>query len=57
MKVNRMQCRCKVENIGSKKVMEKLGMKFEGVVRQEVFHRNRYWDMYYYSILRNEFME
>lgn len=57
MNVNRIQCRCKVENVGSKRVVEKLNMKYEGILRQKLFHRERFWDMYYYSILRNEFME
>jgi ribosomal-protein-alanine N-acetyltransferase len=55
LSANRIQCRCKIENLGSKRVMEKLGMHYEGIHREEIFHRNRYWDMYYYSTLKSEF--
>ena len=35
----RVQARCKIENKPSVRVMEKLGMKFEGTHRSEIFHR------------------
>ncbi len=52
--VERLQCRCKVENLASARVMEKLGFQKEGVLRSEVFHRNIFWDMHYTSLLRSE---
>jgi [ribosomal protein S5]-alanine N-acetyltransferase len=52
--VERIQCRCKAENEASLRVMEKLGFNKEGVLRNEVKHRGRYWDMIYTSILRSE---
>jgi ribosomal-protein-alanine N-acetyltransferase len=55
--VNRIQCRCKVENQASKKVMEKLGMQYEGIHRKEIYHRDQHWDMYYFSLLRDEFLK
>ena len=33
MNLNRIYARCFVENIGSQKVLEKVGMKFEGILR------------------------
>jgi len=50
----RIQARCKTENKASARVMEKLGMQFEGTHRSETFHRNQYWDMHYYSILKGD---
>jgi ribosomal-protein-alanine N-acetyltransferase len=52
--IERLQCRCKAENIPSARVMEKLGMKREGTLRAATFHRARYWDMHYFSLLREE---
>lgn len=52
--LTRMQARCKTENISSAKVMEQVGMKFEGTLRSAIFHRSRHWDMHYYAILRSE---
>lgn len=50
--VKRLQCRCKSENKASARVMEKLGMKYEGTLKAAVFHRDKHWDMLYYSIVK-----
>lgn len=50
----RIEARCKVENIGSSRVMEKAGMKFEGVLRKQVFSKGAHHDMKMYSILRDD---
>lgn len=52
--IERLQCRCKVENAPSARVMEKIGMTFEGTLRASLLHRDRYWDMHYYALLRPE---
>ncbi|MEB3327887.1 MAG: GNAT family N-acetyltransferase [Candidatus Sericytochromatia bacterium] len=52
--VERLQCRCKVENVASARVMEKLGLQREGVLRSALHHRGRDWDMAYYAVLRGE---
>jgi [ribosomal protein S5]-alanine N-acetyltransferase len=52
--LNRIQARCDVLNIGSARVMEKVGMSFEGVLRQQLFEKGSYRDMKMYSILRSE---
>ena len=52
--LNRIQARCDVPNIGSARVMEKAGMSFEGVLRQQLFSKGSYRDMKMYSILRSE---
>lgn len=41
-------------NKASRRVMEKLGMRYEGTMRHEVFKDNRYHDMNYYGIIREE---
>lgn len=51
--IERLQCRCKSENIASERVMQKLGMTYEGTLRRAIYHRNQFWDMKYYSILRS----
>ena len=43
-----------VENIASARVLEKVGMTFEGIVRQYAYTLDRFWDLKVYSILREE---
>lgn len=47
--LNRIQARCKAENLASAKVMQKCNMQFEGTLRSCLFHRDRFWDMHYYA--------
>ena len=54
MNLNRVQAMCDVPNIGSARVMEKIGMRFEGVLREYFFEKGRYIDLKLYSILRSE---
>jgi ribosomal-protein-alanine N-acetyltransferase len=54
LRLNRIEARCETANIGSARVMEKAGMTFEGVLRQQVYTKSRYRDMKIYSILRSE---
>lgn len=57
MSLNRIMGRCEVHNIASARVMEKVGMQREGILRQHLFVKDRYWDLKIYSILREEFFE
>ena len=50
--VERVQARCKKENVASARIMEKLGMRYEGTLRSAVFHQGRFWDVEYRAILR-----
>ncbi len=50
----RIEARCKIENTGSSRVMEKAGMKFEGILRKQVFSKGEHHDMKMYSILHDE---
>lgn len=54
LELHRVEARCEPENVGSERVMQKLGMQFEGVLRQHVFSKGRFRDMKLYSILRDE---
>jgi ribosomal-protein-alanine N-acetyltransferase len=47
--LKRIQGRCKAENLPSAKVMQKIGMSYEGTLKSALFHRDRYWDMCYYA--------
>ena len=51
MQVNRIQGGCVVENVASRKVMEKCGMHFEGVLEKYIKLSDGYHDMRMYSIV------
>lgn len=52
--VNRIYAKCHLENLASARVMEKLGMQCEGIMRACVFKEGKFMDMYCYSVLREE---
>jgi ribosomal-protein-alanine N-acetyltransferase len=52
--VIRIQARCKTENRASARVMEKIGMTFEGTLKAALFHRNQHWDIRYFAVLKDE---
>lgn len=47
--LKRIQAHCKADNKASARVMEKIGMSFEGTLRSSIFHRNQFWDMHCYA--------
>ncbi len=55
LKLNRIEARYIVGNEVSRRVMEKVGMKFEGVRRQSLLNRGDYVDVGYCSILASEY--
>jgi [ribosomal protein S5]-alanine N-acetyltransferase len=55
MELVRIQARCFVDNHPSQRVMEKVGMSFEGIIRKGMFVKGQHWDLKMYSILREEF--
>jgi len=57
MNLNRIEARCQVQNVASSGVMEKVGMTFEGILRQQMLIKGEYWDLKIYSILREEFFD
>lgn len=54
MALNRIEARCLPANIGSARVMEKAGMQYEGLLREQMYAKGRYHDLKMYSILRRE---
>lgn len=56
-KLNRIQARHMTVNPASGRVMEKAGMKFEGILRQSIYRWDSFEDSAIYSILRDEFEE
>lgn len=54
MALKRVEATCMIPNRASEKVMQKCGMKFEGVLRQRLFAKNEYHDLKMYSILRTD---
>ncbi|RDU34977.1 GNAT family N-acetyltransferase [Neobacillus piezotolerans] len=55
MELVRIQARCFIENIGSARVMEKVGMSFEGVNRKAAFIKGKHRDLKIYAILKEDF--
>lgn len=55
LKLIRIEARCHPENIGSAKVMEKSGMKFEGILRKHIWAKDDYQDVKIYSIIKDDF--
>ena len=56
MGLNRIEARCEAPNVGSARVMEKIGMSYEGLLREQMYEKNRFRDMKIYSILRREWL-
>lgn len=52
-KIKRIECGCCIENIPSKKVIEKNNMIYEGIIEKEVLLKDGYHDMYLY-VLENK---
>ena len=55
-KINRLELKIYPENIGSKRVAQKCGYQYEGLLRGCDFHRGENRDMESYAILRGEAM-
>ncbi|MBM7613644.1 GNAT family N-acetyltransferase [Alkaliphilus hydrothermalis] len=55
LELNKIYALCMKGNRGSSKVMEKMGMIFEGLKREDVMKWGEYVDLESYSILRKEY--
>jgi RimJ/RimL family protein N-acetyltransferase len=53
--LNRIHARHMTKNAASGRVMEKAGMKFEGVLRQSIYRWEKFEDAAIYSILQEEY--
>lgn len=54
MMLNRIEARCMTENRLSSRLLERLGMTREGVLRQQICVKGSYYDMEMHSILKEE---
>lgn len=55
MKLNRIVARCFAPNTASEKVMRKVGMSYEGTLREHLYLKDAYQDLKVYSILKSEY--
>ncbi|ENH96059.1 GCN5-related N-acetyltransferase [Gracilibacillus halophilus YIM-C55.5] len=55
LKANRIEGRCDIHNVGSQKVLKKVGMTYEGTLRKNEFIKGEFRDTQIYSILADEF--
>lgn len=52
--LHRIHAHCIAENGPSARVLERIGMRREGVFREHEFFRDRWWDVHWYGILASE---
>lgn len=52
---NRIEAECCVKNMGSRRILEKAGMRYEGILRKSAKLNAGICDMMWYSVLREEF--
>jgi ribosomal-protein-alanine N-acetyltransferase len=52
--LNRIEGTCMLSNVASARVMEKVGMRYEGILRQYVLAKDAFHDMKLYAILRED---
>lgn len=52
--VHRLWASCVPENVGSARVLAKLGMRLEGHLRETTCYRGRWWDETVYAMLEGE---
>lgn len=50
--VLRIQSQCKAENAQSKRMMEKMGMTYEGLLKKNLYCKGQSWDMEMFSFTR-----
>lgn len=55
MDLVRVQARCFTENIGSQRVMEKIGMTYEGMQRKGMKVKGVHWDIKTYAIIKEDY--
>ncbi len=52
--LHRIWAECVADNVGSARVLEKLGMRREAQLREHQFYRDRWWDTLIYAVLDRE---
>jgi ribosomal-protein-alanine N-acetyltransferase len=56
LRFNRIEAFCKVENLASARVLEKSGLRFEGILRQRELIKGRFEDLKLYAMLHDEYL-
>lgn len=56
-KVHRVYATCRPGNMGSAKVLSKIGMKKEGHLREHIWAKGKFHDSYLFSILESDIKE
>lgn len=51
----RISGECRIDNISSKKVMEKCNMKYEGIKRKSYYKDGKFYDNYLFSKIKEDF--
>jgi RimJ/RimL family protein N-acetyltransferase len=57
LSLHRVWATCVAENIGSARVLEKLGMRQEGILVERDFYKGKWWDHRLFAILEREWNE
>ena len=52
--LNRVEAQHEIDNPASGRVMEKAGMRFEGVLRERIYNKGRFVDVRLYAALRSD---
>ena len=55
--INRIEGTCMLANIASARVLEKVGMQFEGIMRKSHLRYDGFFDMKLYAILREDIQD
>lgn len=55
--LNRIEAGCHAGNFSSEKVMKRLGMRYEGTLRKDMFVKGKYRDTKVYAILKEDYKE
>lgn len=56
LQLNRLEGHCDIDNLGSEKVLIKLGMQYEGLLRKNEFIKGTFRDTKIFSLLKNDFL-
>jgi RimJ/RimL family protein N-acetyltransferase len=54
LRVHRIWAWCIADNVASARVLEKIGLKLEGRLREKEYFKGRWWDTLMYGILESE---
>ena len=56
LKLNKIFAQSFTSNPGSWRIMEKIGLKYEGTLKQHVTRFGKYYDLAYYGLLKEEYL-